>query len=74
MAPSDPVTRADAAHLLRRVGFGGTESEITALTGRTREECVDELRKRLSSDIGFVARSIEVVVRGSCDRCHREAS
>ena len=48
MAPSDPVTRADAAHLLRRVGFGGTESEITSLTGRTREECAETMRDRIN--------------------------
>ncbi len=41
MPPASTVTRADAAHLLRRTGFGGTADEITTLTGRTRSECVD---------------------------------
>lgn len=32
-------------------------------------ELVDRLRERLRDDAGFAARSIEVVVRGSCGRC-----
>ncbi|MEM8708249.1 MAG: DUF1800 family protein [Actinomycetota bacterium] len=34
------MSSADAAHLLRRAGFGGSASEIAALTGRTRAQCV----------------------------------
>jgi uncharacterized protein (DUF1800 family) len=34
------LTASDAAHLLRRVGFGGTSSEISALTGLEREDAV----------------------------------
>jgi hypothetical protein len=37
---SDVVTRQDAAHLLRRAGFGGSDAELTALSGQTREACV----------------------------------
>ena len=41
MPASDIVARQDVAHLLRRAGFGGSDSELTALTGATREACVD---------------------------------
>ena len=41
MPASDVVSREDAAHLLRRTGFGGSDAELTALTGMTREACVD---------------------------------
>ena len=34
------VSSADAAHLLRRAGFGGSSAEIAALAGKTRAECV----------------------------------
>jgi uncharacterized protein (DUF1800 family) len=37
------LTSSDAAHLLRRVGFGGTAAEIDALTGATREAAVSEV-------------------------------
>ena len=40
MPSSDVVNSAEAAHLLRRAGFGGSASEIAALTGRTRAQCV----------------------------------
>ena len=40
MPATDVVSSADAAHLLRRAGYGGSPSEIAALTGRTRAECV----------------------------------
>lgn len=41
MPPSDILSRQDAAHFLRRVGFGGTDAELTALTGMTRTAAVD---------------------------------
>lgn len=41
MPATDLVTRADAAHLLRRTGFGGSDDELTGLAGRTRAACVD---------------------------------
>ncbi|MEQ8843170.1 MAG: DUF1800 domain-containing protein [Acidimicrobiales bacterium] len=50
MAPNSIVTAADAAHLLRRAGFGGTPAEIDALTGRTRRSCVDALMGFTDSD------------------------
>ena len=34
------LSSSDAAHFLRRVGFGGTTSEIAAYTGLTREAAV----------------------------------
>jgi uncharacterized protein (DUF1800 family) len=37
------LTSSDAAHLLRRVGFGGSTAEITALTGLTREAAVADV-------------------------------
>jgi Fe2+ or Zn2+ uptake regulation protein len=37
-------------------------------------ELVDQLRERLLHDVGFAARSIEVVVRGSCGQCDGRAS
>ena len=40
MPSTDVVNSAEAAHLLRRAGFGGSASEIAALTGRTRAQCV----------------------------------
>jgi len=41
MPVSDILSRSDAAHLLRRAGFGGSDSELTAFTGMTREAAVD---------------------------------
>ncbi|MGI9645741.1 MAG: DUF1800 domain-containing protein [Ilumatobacteraceae bacterium] len=41
MPPSDVLSPADAAHLLRRVGFGGSNAEIASLTGLTRQQAVD---------------------------------
>ena len=40
MPSSDVVTSAEAAHLLRRAGFGGSAAEISALTGQTRAQAV----------------------------------
>jgi len=40
MPTTDLVTSADAAHLLRRTGFGGSAAEIAALTGQTRSQAV----------------------------------
>jgi uncharacterized protein (DUF1800 family) len=37
------MTRYDAAHLLRRVGFGGLPAEIEALVGLTRDQAVDRV-------------------------------
>ena len=41
MPANSVVSAADAAHLLRRAGFGGSSSEIAALVGKTRAQCVD---------------------------------
>ena len=41
MSADTEVTAPDAAHLLRRVGYGGSAQEIRGLTGKTRRECVD---------------------------------
>ena len=41
MPSSSVVSAADAAHLLRRVGFGGSPAEVAALAGKTRSQCVD---------------------------------
>ena len=40
MPATDIVSNLDAAHLLRRVGFGPTAAEIQALTGLTRQAAV----------------------------------
>jgi uncharacterized protein (DUF1800 family) len=40
---SDILTSDDAAHFLRRVGFGGTDTEIAALAGLTRQQAVDHI-------------------------------
>ena len=40
MPANSVVSSADAAHLLRRAGFGGSDAEIAALAGKTRAECV----------------------------------
>lgn len=37
------LSRSDAAHLLRRVGFGGSAAEITALTGLERAVAVERV-------------------------------
>ncbi len=37
------ISYDDAAHLLRRMAFGGSPAEINALASRTREEAVDSL-------------------------------
>ncbi len=41
MPVTNTLSRQDAAHLLRRTGFGGTNAEITALTGMTRRAAID---------------------------------
>ncbi len=41
--PGPTLTYADAAHLLRRTGFGGSHAECLALSGRFRDEVVDEI-------------------------------
>ena len=41
MPATDTLSRSDAAHFLRRTGFGGSDAEIAALTGRTRRAAVD---------------------------------
>lgn len=38
-----PLSRSDAAHLLRRGGFGGTAAEIDAYAGLSVEQAVDQL-------------------------------
>ncbi|AWN24110.1 DUF1800 domain-containing protein [Deinococcus irradiatisoli] len=38
-----PLSLTDAAHLLRRTGFGATEAQIHALVGRTPQAAADEL-------------------------------
>lgn len=35
------LSRAESAHLLRRVGFGGSDAEVDALVGRSRSQAVD---------------------------------
>ena len=50
MPPSDTLSRQDADHFLRRTGFGGNNSELTALTGMTREAAVN-------AAMGFVSGS-----------------
>jgi uncharacterized protein (DUF1800 family) len=45
------LTNSDAAHLLRRAGFGGTSSEITALTGLTRDAAVDQVLDLTSAPV-----------------------
>ncbi len=37
------LSSADAAHLLRRTGFGGSTAEVAALTGRDRATAVDAI-------------------------------
>jgi len=50
VAISDIINRADAAHLLRRAGFGGSDAEISALVGRTRRDSVDSVMGFRSTD------------------------
>lgn len=38
-----PTSKADVAHLLRRIGFGGTPAEIAALTPYDRAEVVERV-------------------------------
>ena len=40
---AQPLTSSDAAHLLRRVAFGGTTGEINALVGLSRSDAVDHV-------------------------------
>ena len=40
---AQPLTSSDAAHLLRRVGFGGTTGEINALVGLSRADAIDRV-------------------------------
>jgi len=50
VAISDIINRADASHLLRRAGFGGSPAEIAALAGRSRRDCVDAVMGFRSTD------------------------
>lgn len=50
MAISDITNRADASHLLRRAGFGGSATEIAALVGRSRRDCVNAVMGFRSTD------------------------
>lgn len=42
MVPST-LTRAQAAHLLRRAGYGGTDAELTAFTGKSLGSAVNHI-------------------------------
>ena len=44
------ITYNETAHLLRRMGFGGSADDINALVGRTRERAVDRLLNYESID------------------------
>ena len=44
------LTYAEAAHLLRRAGFGGSPADINALVGREREDAVNSLVDYESAD------------------------
>ena len=50
MPATDTMSRQDAAHLLRRTGFGGSNGEITALTGMTRRAAVNAAMGFTSTD------------------------
>lgn len=50
MPATDTLSRHDAAHLLRRTGFGGTNAEITSLTGKTRRAAIDAAMGFRSTD------------------------
>jgi len=50
MPATETVTRADAAHLLRRVGYGGAPAEVDALTGQSRRACVEAAMGFRSTD------------------------
>ncbi|MDG2028146.1 MAG: Imm53 family immunity protein [Acidimicrobiales bacterium] len=50
MPASDTMSRQDAAHLLCRTGFGGSDGELTALTGMTREAGIDAAMGFTSAD------------------------
>lgn len=39
----EPLTRPDASHLLRRVGFGGSPQDLDHFAGMNREDAVDEI-------------------------------
>jgi uncharacterized protein (DUF1800 family) len=49
-----PFGRRQAAHLLRRAGFGGTASEIEALAAQGTESAIDSLLHPSQSDEAFV--------------------
>ena len=44
------ITYDESSHLLRRMGFGGSIDDISALAGRTRERAVDRLLDYESTD------------------------
>ena len=45
------LLRADAAHLLRRAGYGGTNAEINAFRGKSLTSAVDAVLGHKSSDV-----------------------
>ncbi len=47
-----PLTKAEAAYLLRRAAFGGTLAEIDALVGLTRDQAVTQLLGWSDGDTG----------------------
>lgn len=74
MAALDQLSRHDAAHLLRRAGFGGSDAELVALTGASREDAVSAVMGFTSTDAtpqgpdvgvpGFVNNSAQWEARG----------
>ncbi|MDW3217290.1 MAG: DUF1800 family protein [Acidimicrobiales bacterium] len=50
MPASDTLSRQDAAHLLRRTGYGGSNSELTAFTGMTRQAAVEAVMGFTAAD------------------------
>ncbi len=57
-----PFERRNAAHLLRRAGFGGTVAEIDALATLGTEGAVDSLLHPTQPDVAFAAYPDSVVL------------
>ena len=75
MAPTT-LSRSDAAHLLRRAGYGGTNAELSAFTGKTLTSAVDAVLGHRSSDPNPPGPDVgtpSFITGGSNYEAHRDA-
>ena len=70
------LTRAEAAHLLRRAGYGGTSAELTAFQGKSLTAAVDAVLGHRASDpipLGPNVGTPAFVTQGSSYEAHNDS-